>query len=355
MKRLISFILCCTLVLALTGCAGTTVVVGNCTCPPESHENVETPTAAPVEGALKTGLAILPEVSGKNAAAEENGMVTYDVTIVAVTVDENGIIHNCIIDSVGAEAAFDAAGVPVAPGTVDVQSKNELGFDYGMVNYNASSIGKEWFEQAAAVAEYAVGKTVEQLKNGAVDESGKAKDADLATKATISIGGYVKGIEAAVANARALGAEAGHELKLAVVSTLDASAGQEAGGMAQLNLDAVALTMNGETITSCTIDALQATVDFEGTGTITSELTIPPKTKMEQGFDYGMVAYKASSINKEWFEQVENFCAYVTGKTPAEVAGIQVTESGAPADVDLATGTTIAIGNFQKLIAKAAR
>ena len=61
----------------------------------------------------------------------------------------------------------------------------------------------------------------------------------------------------------------------------------------------------------------------------------------------------SSGIGKEWFEQVENFCAYITGKTFAEVAGIAVTETTAPADVDLATGTTIAIGGFQALIAKA--
>lgn len=351
MKKMISFLLCLALVLALTGCAGTTVVVGNCTCPPEIHENIETPTAAPVEGALMTGLAIVPKISGSaSATSDANGKADYDVTIVAVTVDDKGIIRDCIIDSIGASAEFDAAGTPVTPGTVDVLTKTELGYDYGMVKYGASTM--EWFEQAAAVAEYAVGKTVEELKNGAVNESGTAKDADLATKATIYIGGYISGIEAAVANAKALGAEAGHELKLAVVSTLDTSAGQESGGAAQLNLDAVALTMNGETITSCTIDSLQAQVAFDGTGMITTDLSAAPKTKTELGYDYGMVKFGASTM--EWFEQVENFCAYVTGKTAAEVAGIAVTETTAPADADLATGTTIAIGTFQKLIAKAA-
>ena len=80
MKKLISLILCCALVLALAGCAGTTVVVGECTCPPEAHTPAEAPTeapAAPTEapaahetpaaGALKTGRAILPNPS-KSAA-----------------------------------------------------------------------------------------------------------------------------------------------------------------------------------------------------------------------------------------------------------------------------------------------
>ena len=44
----------------------------------------------------------------------------------------------------------------------------------------SSSIGKEWNEQAAAMAEYAVGKTVEELKGVAVNADGQATDADLA-------------------------------------------------------------------------------------------------------------------------------------------------------------------------------
>ena len=54
----------------------------------------------------------------------------------------------------------------------------------------------------------------------------------------------------------------------------------------------------------------------------------------------------------EWNEQAASFAAYVTGKTAAEVAGIAVTE-GKPSDADLASSVTIAIGDFQGLIAKA--
>lgn len=361
MKKMIVILLCLAMVLALGGCAGTTVVVGNCTCPPESHTTVATPTEAPVaEGALLTGLAILPDVSGStNATADAAGKASFDVTVVAVTVDEAGVIQSCVIDSVATSAEFGAAGNPVdiAPGSTtmaansrQVLSKTELGEDYGMKKAGSAY---EWFEQVAALAEYAQGKTVEQLKNGAVNESGKAKDADLATKATIKIGSYVDGIEAAVANAKPLGAEAGQELKLAVSATLETSV-KEAGGMAQLNLDAAALTMADGVITSCAIDSLQAPVEFDGTGAITTDLSAAPRTKQQLGFDYGMVAYQASAIGKEWFEQVDAFCAYVSGKTPAEVAGIAVTESNTTADADLAAVCSIKIVDFQTLIAKAA-
>lgn len=342
MKKLIAIFLCCAMVLALAGCAGTTVVVGECTCPPNAHEVVaQTPASA--DGALKTGLAIVPALSGKNATAEENGKVSYDVTIVAVTVDEAGVIQSCVIDSVGEDAAFDVTGAAAAEGTTEVLSKNEKGFDYGMVKYNASAIGKEWFEQAAALAQFTVGKTMEQVK------AGYSSDVDLATSATIKLGGYVDAMEVAVANAKALGAQAGNELKLAVNATVDTAAGS-----AQLNLDAAVVTLADGVITSCVIDSLQAKVAIDETGAITTDLTVAPLTKTQLGFDYGMVAYKASAIGKEWFEQVENFCNYIVGKTPAQVAGIAVTETTAPADVDLAAGCSIAIGGFQSLIAEAA-
>jgi hypothetical protein len=143
MKKLISMILCCALVLALAGCAGTTVVVGECTCPPESHNN-----AVP-EGDLKTGLAIVPSLSKSAAAtADANGKVDFDVTVVAVTVDGNGIIRNCVIDSVGATYEFTAAGTVEKAATVEVLSKNQKGDTYGMAK--ASPIGKEWYAGGCA-------------------------------------------------------------------------------------------------------------------------------------------------------------------------------------------------------------
>ena len=337
MKRNVLTILAALMALVLlAGCAGPIVVV-------------EQPKAEPVqltEGALKTGLAILPGISKSvSATAEGNGKAEYDVTVVAVTVDEQGVIRSCVIDSIGATSGFTAAGVPVTAGTVEVKTKNELGFDYGMVA--ASAIGKEWFEQAAALAAFAEGKTLEQVKAGIV--GGYASDADMATSASIYLGGYVSGMEAAIANAEYLGAETDQTLKLAVNATLEAGEGS-----AQLNLDAAALTVSGDVITSCVIDSLQAKVEYDSTGTITTDVNAAPKTKNELGFDYGMVAYKASGIGKEWFEQAAYFCDYVTGKTFTQVAGIAVNESGKSTDVDLAAGCTVAIGDFQKLIAKAA-
>ena len=346
-----SVILTLVLVLSLlAGCAGTTVVYQtNCTCPVGSHDvtvQEPTPTEAPAateapvqaEGAVKTGLAIVSSIKVTDPTADAAGKASYDVTFVAVNVDDNGVITACTFDSLGSDVAFDATGAITSEGGA-VMTKHELGYDYGMVAYKASTM--EWFEQANALAAYAVGKTVEELKTGAVGETGYAQDADLLSSATIYLGGYVSAIEKAVANAKHLGAQAGDELKLATINNV-------ADG--NLTSDAVVLTMKDGVITSCYLDSLQATLNIAEDGVVTAGNTL---TKNELGYDYGMVAYKASTM--EWFEQAEGFAAYVTGKTAAEVSGIAIDEGTKPTDTDLTASCTIAIGGFQALIAKAAQ
>lgn len=346
MKKKIALILTLSLLLSvLAGCAGTTVVVGDaCTCPSGTHSTPE--PSAPVEGAVKTGLAVVTGVSGsKNAECAD-----YDVTLVAVTVDDKGVIDSCVIDSIGTKINFDAAGAITTPLDSQIKTKNELGDEYGMKAYAGSKY--EWYEQAAALAKYAQGKTVAELKSGAIDESGKAPaDSDLASTATIYLGGYVSAIEQAVANAKHLGAQAGDELRLASVSSIGSSvsATAEENGVAQLDCDVTAVTVKDGVITSCYIDSVQAKVSFDTTGTITSDLTAPVKTKNELGDEYGMKAWGGAKF--EWYEQAANFAKYVTGKTAAQVAGIAVSE-GKPADADLLASVTIAITGFQALIAK---
>lgn len=367
MKK-ISLILVLTLCVSLlTGCAGTPVVYyTNCTCPAVDNvangedafpvAPVESETVVPVaEGALKTGLAIVAGIGdSKSAAADAEGEAKYDVTMAAVLVDDNGVIQDCIIDGISASVKFDKAGAITSDIAAPVQTKNELGENYGMVKF-AGAIA-EWDAQAAALASFAVGKTVEELKSGAIDETGYAPEGtDLATSATIYLGGYVGAIEKAVANAKHLGAEAGHTLKLASVNAVDGSknASAEEEGLAQLYSTVTALTMNGDVISSCYIDSVQGKVNFDTTGVITTDLTAPVQTKNELGDNYGMIAYAGAIA--DWHTQAASFASYITGKTAAEVKGIAVDETTKPTDADLLTSVTIKIGGFQQLIEKAAQ
>ena len=364
MKKTALLLVFCLIATLFAGCAGTPVVYyTDCTCPVEAHEEAPAATETPVvteapaaaEGALKTGLAIVANAKdSKSATADEAGEAKYDVSMVAVLVDDNGVIQDCIIDGIAASVQFDNKGALVTDPAAAPQTKNELGENYGMVAWGGAIA--EWDEQAAALASFVVGKTVEELKSGAIDETGKAPaGSDLATQATIYLGGYVSAIEKAVANAAHLGAQAGDTLKLATVSDFESSkaAAADAEGLAQLYTTVTALTMKGDTITSCTIDAVQAKVNFDAAGTVTSDVTAAIQTKNELGESYGMK--KASSIGAEWDTQAASFASYITGKTAADVAGIAVDEKTATTDADLAATVTIKIGGFQKLIAKAAQ
>ncbi len=366
MKKSAFFLTVLLVASLIVGCAGTPVVYySDCTCPTGSHEAVNTPvettpvettpaeTFVPAEGAVKTGLYITTDVTGSaDAAAEAEGQAKFEATLVAVTVDDNGVIQSCVIDGINTSVNFDASGVVTTDLTAAPQTKNELGENYGMVAWGNAIA--EWDAQAKALADYAVGKTVDELKNGAIDETGYAPEgSDLASSATIYLGGYVSAIEAAVNNAQHLGAEAGDELRLACTTDISssASASADAAGNAQLDVTVTALTLNGGVITSCAIDAVQAKVAFDTAGAITSELASHVLTKNELGPDYGMVAW-ANAI-AEWNEQAASFASYVTGKTADEVLGIAVDESTHPTDADLTASVTIAIGGFQALIAKA--
>ena len=356
MKKTLALILVMALLTALlAGCAGTTVVIGECTCPAGSHDALPgTTQPAPAEGAVKTGIAVSTKISDSvSATAEADGKAAYDITIAAVTVDDKGVIQSCVIDSIPATVSFDSTGIITSDINAAVPTKNELGPDYGMVAWGNAIA--EWNEQVAALAAFAVGKTVEELKNGAIDESGKAPaGSDLASSATIYLGGYVSAIEAAAANAKHLGAQAGDELVLATMNSLGSStsATAEAAGNAQLDADITAVTRKNGVITSCIIDSVQAKIAFDATGTITTDLSAPVQTKNELGENYGMVAW--GNAIAEWNEQAAAFAEYVTGKTAAEVSGIAVNESTKPADgSDLSSSVTIAIGGFQALIAKA--
>ena len=313
-----------------------------------------TPATTPAEGAVKTGMSIMTSISSsKNATADADGQAASNIQIVAVTVGDDGVIDSCVIDAIQPKITFNAKGELTTDTATLFQTKNELGEAYGMKK--ASPIGKEWNEQAAAFAAYAVGKTVDELKGIAVNEKGAPTDADLTASVTIGVGEFISGVEAAVNSATHLGAQKGDKLGVAASTNMSKSknATADAEGQAQAYATMSAVTMSGDKITSCYIDAVQPTVKFNAAGEISTDLEAAVKTKNELGDDYGM--RKASAIGKEWNEQAAAFGAYVTGKTVEEVKGLAVDDAGKAADADLVASVTVGIGEFQELIEKAAK
>ena len=351
MKKIISMILALAMVLALAGCAGTTVVVNNYNY--YGTDATETAATTPAEteatelivaeGAVRTGLAIVTGLGTTDATAAEAGTAEFSITLAAILVDENDVILDCSIDAIGHKFTFDTTGSITSDITAEVLTKNELGDNYNMKTYGGAIA--EWYEQVDAFEGYCIGKSIEEIQNGVLNDEGYAAAADLATSATINLSDYLNALLTAHTNAKVLGAEAGDKLVLSCTTSLKESK----QGNAELDVDAVALTTNDQgVITSCQIDALQGKATIDETGAVTAHQV---ETKNMLGADYNMVAYGGATY--EWFEQAANFASYITGKTAAEVAGIAMTEATKPADADLATSVTISIIGFKNLIAKA--
>ena len=343
MKKILAMLMTLTMTVSLlSGCAGVPVAM---------NDSVNEEVVAVDGDSLKTGLSVAASLTAEGATAEAAGTAATDISIIAVTVSDSGVIESCAIDAIQGKVSFDAQGQLVTEVT-EILSKNELGENYGMKA--VSPIGKEWNEQAAAIAAYAEGKTVDELKNGAVDEYGVVKDADLATSATIYLGSFISGIEDAVKNATYLGAAKGDQLVLTAITSGSgsSSADGEAAGKASVTSDIIAMTMDGDVITSAIIDSVQSNAEFGTDGSVAEDASGAVLSKNQLGEDYGLKQY--SPIGKEWDEQTAAFCEYITGKTAAEVAGIALTETTAPAEADLTSSVTIAVGGFMPLVEKAA-
>ena len=292
--------------------------------------------AAPV----KTGLSVTT-----TATTARGGAIQTNIILAAVTVDDNGVIDACAFDYIQAKITVDGTGKLTTDKATEFQSKMELGDEYGM--RRASSISAEWNEQAAAFAAFCVGKTLEELNNMTLNENGQA--VDVVAQCTLAASEFMPGLIEAVNSAAHLGARKGDTLKLVQTSNMSKSkdATETTEGQAQVYAHLGAITLKGDVITSCYIDAVQATVKFDATGTVTTDMSVPFQTKNELLEGYGMKG--RSAIGKEWYEQTAAFCAFITGKTLNEAIAIAVN----PGETDVISSCTIGTEDFLKLIVKA--
>ncbi len=126
-------------------------------------------------------------------------------------------------------------------------------------------------------------------------------------------------------------------------------------GAAQVDtmMCAVVVDASGKVV-SIRFDTAQTKVTFDEAGKITSDKAVEYPTKRELGDEYGMK--KASSIGKEWFEQVDAIEKWMTGKTADQIKGMKVktTEEGTVSDeADLTSSATIKIDEFLEVAAEA--
>lgn len=145
----------------------------------------------------------------------------------------------------------------------------------------------------------------------------------------------------------------GLAISTSVKDSTDATDEKEGLNSTTVTIAAVTVDEEGKIVT-CKIDVLEATVKFNTSGIITSDLTSDYLTKKELKDTYGMKQY--SSIQKEWYEQVEAFENYCIGKTADEILGITVNaETGIADDNTLTAGCTMHPAQFQYIVAEAAK
>ena len=129
-------------------------------------------------------------------------------------------------------------------------------------------------------------------------------------------------------------------------STVDADG--EDDGSIQVATTYASVVLDGDTIKYVYFDVAQNKGTFSSTGAITSDASAATPTKKEKGADYGMA--KASSIGKEWYEQIDALEQWAVGKTVSDFENMAVTTndegSNVPDDADLKTGCTMGVDAF---------
>jgi len=260
------------LVLSLSG-----AVLAGCATPNETPDNTTPPAAEQpaeneqaVEGEItKIGLGTITSIAkSKSLEGDTTPLAQVDTTIAAVGFDAEGKVASITIDVAQTKVNFDADLQLATSKDDEFKTKVELGADYGMVK--ASSIGKEWFEQAAALEEWMVGKTVAEIKGLKVKEVDAAHKhvpdvPELTSTVTITVEGYIAAVEKAYNNAVEVGADTatvglGHGVSIAKSKSVDGDNGPVA--QVDTTMAATAFDKDGKVVRTI-IDVAQTKVTFD--------------------------------------------------------------------------------------------
>ncbi len=287
---------------------------------------------------VKAGLGVVTN----EVAKDYNGNFQINTTFAVVGLDKDGKIVDVAVDV--AQSSPDAKD-PVT------QSKKDLKEKYGMKG-TSNQMGKieggaEWYEQIAKFEEYCKGKTADEVAKIETEKNAEGNLApkagtDLAAGCTMAVNDFQAAIAKAVENAVDVQAES---VNVGYVMSLGKDF-QSQKGQLNTTIAMVAKDKDGK-IAAADLDVAQ----------IAATEKADTRTKTDKKEDYGMKG--ASSISKEWYEQMAGFEATVKGMTADEVAKIETVKKdehhkAMPKEgSDLATKCTMDISEFQQAIANA--
>ncbi len=347
MKKLLAMLLALMMVLSLAACGTTEEPVEE-----PVEEPTEEPTEEPVEedttATYTLGLGtVVSQTVGENAQV--------DATFASVVLDAEGTIVAIDLDVAQSKCPKTEAGAFTAEG-FDNRTKTEKGPDYGMTV--ASPIGAEWDAQMAAFEAWALGKTVEYVTGvELVEHNGHnvaMNETDLYAGCTMDITAFQAALADALNNTVEFTADS-FKLGLGVVTSCAVKeATADAVGSIEMYTDyAAVVTAEDGTILAARLDAIQPKVVLNADNTTAGIEDLRSKyTKKE---DYGMTV--ASPIAAEWYTQADAYCAYVAGKTVADLEAIELVESNghlvALNEADLYAGCTMQVNSYIEATVKA--
>ena len=336
MKKVIALALAAVMALSMVACGG------------------ETATETPAKYKVGMGMVVSPSL--RDATEEKAGQVQMNTTMCVAAFDAEDKVVSVSFDVAQQALAVNTDGTTGDAAAVDTRTKIEKEGDYGMAG--ASAIGKELFEQVNALEDWMVGKTVAEVTGMELGENSAAHantpQGDLAASCTITVTDYLAAFQEAYDTAVEVEglAKAGIGQNVSVKGTA-ATADKNGSVQVDTNVVGVALDAEGK-ILWAKIDVAQNKAAFDATGVI--DTNVDTRTKVEKEGDYGMVG--ASSIGKEYFEQVKALGEWMVGKTVADVTAMETFERDAshtavPAVEDLKSSVTITVGAYLEALAEA--
>lgn len=305
--------------------------------------------APEAEPTLKLGLGVYTAVTeAKSADGDANGQGKAAVTVAAITVDADGKVVACQLDTADNTVKYTSEGKALAE--TSFKTKYELGYSYNMVVFGGAA--KEWCEQADAFETVVIGKTLDEIK-ALVAAGDKGTDEVISAGCTIMVSEFVKAIEKAFANLTDSKATASSALKLGIhteQSTKDATEDAEGYNQLETTIFAAAVDAEGKVLSAAS-DCVQIKFTFDSMGVSSYDVTKAVASKREQGANYGMVNY--GNAAKEWFEQADAFNSLCVGKTAAEITALCASDNYGTDEVK-AAGCTILVNGLAKAAAKIA-
>jgi hypothetical protein len=311
-KRITSIVLVCVAVLALAMTSSAVMAA---------------------EAPVKLGLGHVTSIGkSKDLAVDGKGnvvrpMAQVDSAIAAVAFDARGRVVKVTLDSAQSKVNFNKDFTVANDLTAKGQTKVELGDEYGM--RKASAIGREWYEQIAELEKWMIGKTVAEIKSLKVKQRDASHPAvpdvpELTSLVTITVQDYIAAVEKAWESAVSVGAGGerlglGHEVSIA--------GSKPAAAQVDTTMAASLFDKNGKVV-GVIIDVIQSKVPFDTkTAKVAVDRNAEIKSKKELGDTYGMI--RASSIKKEWHEQVAELEKWMVGKDVKEIQALRVRQKDA--------------------------